>query len=279
MVAKWESNPEVDKRKWLQNRTEDNKQHTSHELTNTLLKPSRWEGFLDEKTIQQNDESFEATMPWNSKKIWNNSYSISNSLQTWEHIPAAFWVDWVVVWQRIDMKLYLSIIQESTRYLKKVEDKYISNHWVPMNEHQRCQAAMHSISHYIAMLLRPWQDDRKYKEYIDSVVTSWSTLLDPEKIRQLEIENCLLKSAIAHQFLNSVWFTTSRFLLSGELQHAYVEVDIGHSTLRIDANSPESVPVPKQLQNELWPIFHSANISGDIIHDITLVEYNQASLN
>lgn len=257
----------VNKRSWLENNNERTQKYIS-DILNSQSPP--WGDFLKEKKVEQQDAAFEKKTPWSMKKIWNSIYQISNSLQTWEFIPAAFGVDWIMVRQRIDIWLYLSVMQESKKYLREQEDRFVKNYWVAMNGHQRCQAAMHSISHHIAKLMRPHQHDAQYKSYVDKIVASGSTILDPNKIKQLELENCLIKSAIAHQFLHSIWFTSSRFLLSEKKEHAYVEIDVWQWELRLDVNSPIHIP----FKTNMWKkeIFYKARISGDGIKKDTLSE-------
>lgn len=241
---------------WRQNLASNHKQH----LIDILHYQAPHQGaFFNEKNNSPSNEDFENNMPWNTKKVWKESYVISNSLQSWEHIPAAFGIDWVHVRQRIDMDIYLWLIYDAKKDLVEKKNAYEKKYWLAIDNHTYCKLAMHTISHSIATKLRPDQHDNTYKAYIDSVTSTWSKELDPMKIKQLQLENCLIKSAIAHQFFHMVWLTSSRFLLSGEKHHAYVEVDTWQGCIRLDVNSP----IPLDTIDINWnnDVFYLANMT------------------
>lgn len=244
--------------------------NTAHDLTTILVqKASLWEAFLVDEE-KDKDNKFKTNIPWSMRLIGNNTYVITNSLQTWEHIPAAFWSNWICIWQHIDMWRYISIMEKSKQYLKQSEDNFLRKYWRVMSPYERCQAAMYSVSHFIATILQPTQNDIQYEKLIEKKISSGSKELTSDEVNKNWWENCLLKSAIAHHFLKSIHTLPTRFLLNWPKKHAYLEVDIWSRTLRLDANCTK--PVYYRDENNVKKIFYTA-----MIHDGSTTNFKNLS--
>lgn len=220
-----------------------------HEELYKIIRPSSSTGFFDSQN------SHVPKQPESMNEVSQGLVAISWKINDGDSIPAWFWWNEVVLHQRIDLTLYRSILtkakEETQRSIKHYE---LNNETLTSDE--RCQIAMHMISHEIATQLRPSQDDSKYKAYVDDQVSKWSTILDPEKINTLQLENCVIKSIIAKKFLDTMWFNCT--LYSSKLEeHNYVTVSIWNTIRRLDVNSP----VPTEV--EWYEIFYKANMASE----------------
>jgi hypothetical protein len=193
-------------------------------------------------------------------------FAISWKINDGDSFPAWFGWDEIILHQRINLELYRSILTKAKKETQRSIEYYESNTKKTLTPDERCQIAMQMISHEIAAQLRPSQDDRKYKAYVDDQVAKWSTILDPEEIDALELENCVMKSIIAKKFLDTMGFNCT--LYSSKLEkHNYVTVSIWNSIRRLDINSPISTEV------EWYGTFYKANMTSEIDE---LQEINEA---